>query len=437
MIKRKIRFSLVCVLLTVSAFALQATAQDASTESVLAHHLQALGEADIDAIMSDYAENAVLITPGGPLHGLDAIRQLFEGMIADPMISFEILQQAIEGEVAYIVWKAETKRLSIPLGTDTFVIRDGKIVAQTFAAQMETKSDTEANKAIQRRVLAEIWNQKNLDLTDELYAPDFVFHDPAESGIAGPEGYKQFVTMYTTAFPDLQFTVDEQIASGDKVTTRWTATGTHKGDLMGIPPTGVHATTIGISTVRIVDGRVVEEVANWDALGQMQQLGVIAPGRPAPEDYAWSALSDVTGDPGDPEANKALITRFAEEVWNEQNLDVVDEIFSVDMIGHNPPVDFLYGPSNIGTLKQAVTDYLTAFPDLHAVIDEMFAEGDRVVEHWTATGTHKGELAGIPPSGNKAKWTGVTTFRFADGKIVEMWWAWDTMGMMQQLTRTE
>ncbi len=218
---------------------------------------------------------------------------------------------------------------------------------------------------------------------------------------------------------------------------RWTATGTHKGDLLGIPPTGVHATTVGVTTVRIVDGKIVAEWAHWDALGQMQQLGVITPGRPAPEDYLWSAPSKATGDPGDPEANKALVTRFAEEVWNQQNLDVIDEIFSPNIAGHNPSVDFLYGETSIETIKQAVTDYLTAFPDLHAVIDEMFTEGDRVVELWTATGTHKGELAGIPPSGNKVKWTGITTFRFADGKIVDMWWAWDTMGMMQQLTKEE
>lgn len=128
MIKRKIRFSLACVLLTVAAFALQATAQNASTESILAHHLQAFGAGDVDAIMSDYAEDAVLITPDGPLHGLE-IRQLFVGMIADPMISFEILQQAIEGEVAYIVWKAETEKLNIPLGTDTFVTTDTFLMA--------------------------------------------------------------------------------------------------------------------------------------------------------------------------------------------------------------------------------------------------------------------------------------------------------------------
>lgn len=215
---------------------------------------------------------------------------------------------------------------------------------------------------------------------------------------------------------------------------RWTGSGTHQAELMGIPPTGIWSSSPGFTIIRIAGGKIAAEWASWDTLGMMQQLGVVSPGRPTPEDYAWSAQLDVTGDPGDPEANKALVTRFIEEVWNQQNLDVINEICSVDITNHNPAVDFLYDPNNIETVKQAVTDYLTAFPDLHAVIDEMFAEGDRVAERWTATGTHKGELAGMPPSGNKAKWTGITTFRFADDKITDMWWGWDTMGMIQQIT---
>ena len=302
-------------------------------------------------------------------------------------------------------------------------------------ADIEATADTEANKAIQRRMIEEIWNQKKLDVIDELCASDFVFHDPAESGISGPEGFRQFVSMYQTAFPDLQFTIEDQIASGDKVALRWTATGTHKAELMGIPPTDVHATTVGITIVRIVDGKVVAEWAQWDALGQMQQLGVITPARATVENYKWGAPSEVTGEPGDPEKNKALVLRSIEEVWNQGKLEVMDEITSPDDVTHSPtePGSPMVG---IEAGKQAINVYRSAFPDLRLTIEDILAEGDKVVTRWTSTGTHNGELAGIPPTGKQTVSSGIVISRMADGKTVEDWWAWDALGLMQQLTAT-
>ena len=104
-----------------------------TTESTLAHHLQALGEG-IDAILSDYTEESVLFTPNGPLHGLAAIRASFESFIKNSppelVQAIKVLRQDIAGEVAYIVWEAKP---FITRATDTFVIRNGKIVTQTYA----------------------------------------------------------------------------------------------------------------------------------------------------------------------------------------------------------------------------------------------------------------------------------------------------------------
>ena len=136
----------------------------------------------------------------------------------------------------------------------------------------------EENKIIARRVFEEAWNQRDLDAVDEICATDFVRHDPASSNLSGPigpEGYKQVITFYTTAFPDHHFVVEDMIAEGDRVVTRWTATGTHQGDLAGIPPTGVKGIVTGITIARFGEGKIVEERSNWDALGLMQQLGVI------------------------------------------------------------------------------------------------------------------------------------------------------------------
>ncbi len=139
---------------------------------------------------------------------------------------------------------------------------------------------TEENKALSRRLIEEVWNQGNLAVIDELTAPNYVDHDPTRP-IHGPEGMKQFVSMYLTAYPDTHFTIEDQIAEGDRVVTRWTARGTHKGPLMGIPPTGKQVTVAGISIDRVVNGKLVEDWSSYDALGMMQQLGVVpAPGQP-------------------------------------------------------------------------------------------------------------------------------------------------------------
>jgi len=91
----------------------------------------------------------------------------------------------------------------------------------------------------------------------------------------GTAGIKQFISIYRTAYPDTHFTVEDQVAEGDKVATRWTATGTHRGELMGIAPTGKRVTVTGIAITRVTNGKIVETWNNFDALGQLQQLGVI------------------------------------------------------------------------------------------------------------------------------------------------------------------
>ena len=113
------------------------------TEKTLLHHLQAFGVGNVDAIMADYSEDAVLITPDGTLKGYAQIRSLFEQIFATMFppdsTSLTLVRQVVEGDIAYILWSASSSHYHAPLGTDTFVMRDGKIVAQTFAAQMEAK----------------------------------------------------------------------------------------------------------------------------------------------------------------------------------------------------------------------------------------------------------------------------------------------------------
>ena len=134
----------------------------------------------------------------------------------------------------------------------------------------------EENKAVARRVLEEIFNKGNLDVADELLAPEYVDHDPAmPEDVRGPEGFKEYVRAYRSAFSDIHIQIEDQIAEGDNVVTRWTGTGTHDGDLAGIAPTGKRVTLPGMEIVRISGGKLVEGWEGYDTMNLMQQLGVV------------------------------------------------------------------------------------------------------------------------------------------------------------------
>jgi len=114
----------------------------ASTKGVIDHHLKCFGDGDLEGILSDYAPDAVLFTSHGPLRGTDAIKPLFQALVAEfgkPGATFSMKQQFVEGDYAYILWTAETADNVYEVGTDTFVVRDDKIVAQSFTGKVRPK----------------------------------------------------------------------------------------------------------------------------------------------------------------------------------------------------------------------------------------------------------------------------------------------------------
>lgn len=135
-------------------------------------------------------------------------------------------------------------------------------------------------KELARRVLQDVYAGANVDAADEIYAADFVDHDPGapEEMRHGPEGVKKQAAMYQSAFEGLQLTIEDQVEQGDKVVTRWTARGTHKGELMGVPPSGNQVTITGITIARVADDRIQEEWSNWDGIGMLEQIGALSGG---------------------------------------------------------------------------------------------------------------------------------------------------------------
>ena len=130
------------------------------------------------------------------------------------------------------------------------------------------------------------------------------------------------------------------------------------------------------------------------------------------------------------EVNKAVVRRFYEEVFNQKNLDALDELCTADCIDHNPMPE--QGPGLEG-VKHVFKLFCTAFSDLQIQVEDMIAEGDKVVASMTGRGTHTGDLMGIAPTGKEITITGIDIFRITNGKVVERWGNSDDLGMMQQL----
>ena len=305
----------------------------------------------------------------------------------------------------------------------------GGIIMLSFAGCQKTNI-LEKNKTIIRNAYEEIWNQGNLDVADELFAIDYVYHGVPQ--IRGPEGIKQHVAALRSAVPDAHISFDDMIAEGDKVVSRWTSGGTQTGEFMGIPPSGKQVKFTGIIISRIADGKIVEDWETSDQLGLLQLLGVIPPmpdapltvlKRMQPEELLWSEPSKVTGNPGDREKNKALVRREEEEVWNQRNLESFEALFSPSFINHDPgspDVRDFQGFKQFWTIVGEITQ------DYHLTIEDIIAEGDKVAVRWSSRFI---EATTKKPVTNK----GIVIYRLADGKIVESWFSTDMLGFMQQV----
>ena len=131
------------------------------------------------------------------------------------------------------------------------------------------------------------------------------------------------------------------------------------------------------------------------------------------------------------EQNKTIVRNFVEEVWNKSNLDAVETYFAADFVDHNPARPG--SPSGAEGAKQVFKMFKAAFPDLHFTIEDIMAEGDKVVWRWSSVGTNTGSLMGMPATNKQAKVTGIEIYRVVTGKIAERWGNFDQLGMLQQL----
>jgi steroid delta-isomerase-like uncharacterized protein len=136
------------------------------------------------------------------------------------------------------------------------------------------------NSQIIQQLLEEVWNKRNLAVIDDLFIADAVAYDPTVPTIKDVDGLKQFIAAYLAAFPDLQLVLDDCFAVEDKVATRWTVHGFHKGPFLGLAPTEQPVTVTGITLYRLTNGKIVEYWTQWDSSGPIQQLGSVTQREP-------------------------------------------------------------------------------------------------------------------------------------------------------------
>jgi steroid delta-isomerase-like uncharacterized protein len=281
----------------------------------------------------------------------------------------------------------------------------------------------------------ELWNTQTPTIADELFAPEFKSHIPQFPQVSDVESYKEEVRRTRTEIADFRVKLDDMIESGDKVAGRFTATGTARGELMGMPVNKTKYTNTWIVIFRLTGGTIAEEWWQFDALGVLQQLGVMSPmaeGPPAmqrtrPEDFMWSSPSQVTGDPGDPQSNKALIVREF-DAWNNGTADsllaVLDEIYADDFLYHDPGRPHV--TDRAGYKQWLVDEVLIPFSEVTLSVDDILAAGDRVVVRWDFNGT-------LSAVNKPVTQTGSTIYRIAGGSVVEGWCASDMLGAVQQM----
>jgi len=284
----------------------------------------------------------------------------------------------------------------------------------------------EAKRDVAARLVTDLFGKGDLSIVDNEVSPDLVDHNGFPGLAPGREGFGQATLAVRQGFPDLSTAPRRIIVEGDRAFYHWEGTATHDGPFAGVPPTGTKVRLSGMEIIRFGDDDLIVE--HWiitNAMEMMQQLGVVPGDPPGP----WGTVPEV--DPGratTPEENKQVMIRHVEEIWNGKNLDAADELFHPQAVTPYAPL-----PPGPAGCKVIASMFHSAFPDFHMVVEDIVAEGDLVAARFSQTGTHQGDLFGIPATGRAVDFEEMAFVQIADGKIISTWFETDMLTMMQQL----
>jgi predicted ester cyclase len=279
-------------------------------------------------------------------------------------------------------------------------------------------------EAVVRRISVESIRGGDMAVIDELVRDDFFDHGAAAGAPQGREGFKGAIQMLRTALPDIAPRPLRYIVDGDRVMGQYEGRATHLGDFGAIPPTGKTVQYLSIEIVYLDgDGQVVERWLQMNVMEILQQLGVV-PGAPSPWQLGTEVPDVPPGRATTPEENKDVFLRHVEEIWNQGNLDAADDLFHPQAVTPYAP-QLPPGPEGC---KMVAGMFRSAFSDY-----DILASGDLVGARMTNSGTHTGDLFGIPPTGKSVSFEELAIVQIADGKILASWFQSDQMAMMQQL----
>jgi predicted ester cyclase len=283
----------------------------------------------------------------------------------------------------------------------------------------------------------EVWNDGNFGFIDEHYSPDFMLHALWQntalggSGEAATEKAKQVIVTWHEAASDLFMIVDEALVDGDMVVMRHRSGGTFdgEGELLGVSATDRFGEMTGLTMTRVDDdGKVTDAWTCWDATRMLTELGVV-PGPPLfPSGAEHFEVTEHVH--GYEDANRAVVARLYDELWNQTNPAALGELVAADCLTHAPGPPLLHGPDGLAAF---INVWRTAIPNGVMTVDAFYASDDRVATRFRFEGTHTGPLAVFPPSGKRVTVGGMALSRVVDGKIVSHWCEIDRAGVMAQI----
>ncbi len=278
-------------------------------------------------------------------------------------------------------------------------------------------------KSVVQYEIEALWNRGNTDAVKAIVNIDFVLHEAAND-IGGIEKFMLFVDTLHQSFSNAHFYVDDMVIDGDLVAVRYTFSGKHEGNYVGIAATGKEVTATGIRVSRIAGNMFQETWDYFDKLSVLVQLGWWTPPPDWQLAFTWgTSVEEIVGSVGDVDKNKHSARRALEGFWNTGDLTIADEVYAIDFINHEI-THRQY--CDLESYKRYVAAIRSVMPDFRVVIDDMIAEGDKVAMRWHVSGMEK-------RSGNVYAWGGISIFRFFEHKVVEAWWARDALRVAQQM----
>lgn len=292
----------------------------------------------------------------------------------------------------------------------------------------------EQNKTIVRRVIDEAWSKGQTGSLSQYFTADVCDRHPLPGQPRGLEGQRWATEMFHRAFPDMRVTVNQVVGEGDFVADYWTATGTHTGEMMGMPPTNKKFTISGSSLSHFSGGKISELWGLGDMLGMMQQVGVAPIPKGIPKEAGRPTSSTTGGGAGrgssTPDQKRDLIRRAYREFIDRRNLATVDEFLTPDYVGHISAYPTIYGQAEF---KKYVAMYTEGFPDLRANIKQILVDGDYAACLVEFKGRHTGRLGELEPTNKQVDNLSISLFHYVGDRVNEQWATNDDMTLMQQL----